>query len=496
MNKHILSTKKLKKKLLLTNESIEAYFAKLKFLVKDIKNLKFSPYNSFLLGIGVFAFLTLIYFLIPTFYKKNIIQSDIKNQIMKKYNVDVKFNQKIKYRLLPKPHYLAENLSVLKNQREIAITKNFRIYLAISKFFSINKVEIKDLVFKETDFNIGYDDFSFFLKLLDTEPNANKIIIKDGNIFFKNMDEDVLFINKIKDSKFYYDSNNLVNIISSRNEVFNVPFKFHVKKDKFNKKIFTEFNSKKIRLNIENEFNYDKEVKSGLIEVLFVNKSTSFKYQIKKNSLDFISKDNKNKYEGVIDFKPFYLNSTFNYDGLSSKNLFNDDSILIDIIKSKIFNNKNLNSDINIIVKDITNIDELNNLFLRIKLDEGRIGFSNSSVMWRDNLKIILKDSQLNNENDEVNLTGKIIFEFNELDNFYRSFQIQKVYRKDIKEIQIDFVFNFDNKKIFFDNVRVDNSQNLELEKYVNDFNNNKNRIFNKITFKNFVNNFFAAYAG
>ena len=141
-------------------------------------------------------------------------------------------------------------------------------------------------------------------------------------------------------------------------------------------------------------------------------------------------------------------------------------------------------------------IDELNNLFLRIKLDEGRIGFSNSSVMWRDNLKIILKDSQLNNENDEVNLTGKIIFEFNELDNFYRSFQIQKVYRKDIKEIQIDFVFNFDNKKIFFDNVRVDNSQNLELEKYVNDFNNSKNRIFNKITFKNFVNNFFAAYAG
>ena len=496
MSKHILSIKKLKKKLLLTNDLIEAYFNNLKSLIKDIKNLKFSPYHRVLLGLGVFAFMTLIYFLIPTFYTKSIVQADIKNQIAKKYNINIKFNQKIKYRLLPKPHYLAENLSLLRDDKEIAIANNFKIYLATSKFFSINKVEIKDLVFKKTDFNIGYDDFSFFLKLLDTEPNENKIIIKDGNIFFKSKEDDVLFINKIIDSKFYYDPNNLINIISSKNEIFNVPFKFIVKKDKFNKKIYTEFNSKKIRLNIENEFSYDKEVKSGLVDVLFVNKNTSFKYQIKKNSLDFISKDSKNKYEGVIDFKPFYFSSKFNYDGLSSKNLFKDDSFLIDVIKSRIFNNKNLNSDININVKDITNIDELNNLFLKIKIDEGNIRFTNSSVMWRDNLKIILTDSRLDNENNEVSLIGKFIFEFRELDNFYRSFQIQKIYRKEIKEIEIDFVFNFNNKEIFFDNVRVDDTQNLKLEEYVNDFNSSKNRIFNKITFKNFVNNFFAAYAG
>jgi hypothetical protein len=37
--------------------------------------------------------------------------------------------------------------------------------------------------------------------------------------------------------------------------------KLIIKNDKFNKKIFTKFNSKKIRLNIENEIDYEKKKK-------------------------------------------------------------------------------------------------------------------------------------------------------------------------------------------------------------------------------------------
>ena len=49
--------------------------------------------------------------------------------------------------------------------------------------------EIKDLVFTKTDFNINKDDTLFFEKLLKTEPNENKIILKNSNIFFRGSDE-------------------------------------------------------------------------------------------------------------------------------------------------------------------------------------------------------------------------------------------------------------------------------------------------------------------
>ena len=240
-----MSKQKPQKQLLLINESLETYFNKLKSFIKDIKRSKFSPYNRVFFGIGILAILTLIYLLLPTFYNKDIIRSQIKDQIINKYDINIKFNDEIKYRLLPKPHFLAENLSLIEENEEIATADNLKIYFAINKFTNINEIEIKDLIFRKIDFSIEVNNYTFFLKFLDIEPNENMILISDGNIFFKNKYNDVLFINKIKNSSFFYDSNNLVNVLIFKNEVFNIPFKFEIKKDKFNKKIISKFNSKK-----------------------------------------------------------------------------------------------------------------------------------------------------------------------------------------------------------------------------------------------------------
>ena len=60
----------------------------------------------------------------------------------------------------------------------------------------------------------------------------------------------------------------------------------------------------------------------------------------------------------------------------------------------------------------------------------------------------------------------------------------------------MDFVYKFGLKKITFDNIRVDGANNESLDKFINNFNDSPKKIFNKITFKNFINNFFKAYAG
>ena len=102
----------------------------------------------------------------------------------------------------------------------------------------------------------------------------------------------------------------------------------------------------------------------------------------------------------------------------------------------------------------------------------------------------------LSYDKNQINLIGKVIIDFDNIDDFFSSFQIKKINRKKIKQIEFDFVYNINNKKINFDNPRIDKNSNLNLEKFIQNFNLENEKFFNKITFKNFVNNFFGAYAG
>ena len=117
-------------------------------------------------------------------------------------------------------------------------------------------------------------------------------------------------------------------------------------------------------------------------------------------------------------------------------------------------------------------------------------------IKWKDNLEIILDESLLLINNDGANLVGTTIFNFNDVNTFYTSFQILKKNRKKMKQMQLDYVYNFNTKSITFENPRVDGKQNQKLDEFLNIFNSEQDRIFNKITFKNFMNNFFNAYAG
>lgn len=495
MNKHNLLNKKIKKQIESINNLIENNFNKIKYLKKNFKKIELTQNNRVFLSISAVVILTLSYFLIPTFYNKNIIENEIKNQILKKYNINIKFNDKIRYGLVPAPHFTSSNVSIFRDKIEIGSVDNFKIFLKIGKFFSINELESKDISFKKADFNIEFDDLVFFQNLLKTAPNENKIVFKNSNLFFKTSDDEILFINRIFNSKFYYDSYNLENVLISKNEIFNTPYKLTIKNDKFNKKIFIKFESKKIRLNIENEIDYEKDVKKGTLDTLFINKNLSLNYEVGKNYLNFNSV-NKKLLKGNIEFKPFYLNLDLKYDGVSTKDLFNDNSILIDLIKSEIFFNDNLNVNLNLSIRDITNIAELNNVFLNIKLQQKNIDLSNSTLMWKDDLKVTLKEGMLDYSDHDISLIGKLYFDAENINNFYKSFQIKKIHRKKINDIELDFVYNFNNKKFKFDNVVVDNVSSPKLNKFINEYNLSDKVFSNKITFKNFVNNFFKIYAG
>ena len=77
-----------------------------------------------------------------------------------------------------------------------------------------------------------------------------------------------------------------------------------------------------------------------------------------------------------------------------------------------------------------------------------------------------------------------------------KSFQIKKNDRKKIKKIQFDFAYNFFKKKFKFDNVRIDEKSNEKIDNFIEKYNSSEKVFLNKITFKNFVNNFFKVYSG
>ena len=495
MNKLNLIPKKLKQRFLSINDSIESIFNKFKYFKSNFKKGEIIKNNRVFFGIASVVILTLSYFLIPTIHNKDVIQSKIKNHVSKKYNFEVKFNEKIRYGLLPKPHFVSKNLSILKDGKEIGIVKHFANYIGLRNFFSIDDLELKDLTITDGEFSVAIEDLSFFEEFLKTEPNENRIIFKNTNLFFKNEEGDLLFLNKINNSKFYYDSMNLENVSVSKNEIFNTPYRLIIKNNKYQKELFVNFNSKKIRLNIENTTNYSEEIEEGIIELLFINRKKSLNYEITENSIKFLSEDKKDL-AGYIDFKPFYLNVDLIYDGISTKNLFRNDSLLVDLIKSEILNNQNLNVNINLNIKDITNIDELNNLDLAINLEQGDITLSKSKILWKDDLEIILNDAVISYDDNEIFLLGKLLFNAKNINDFYKSFQIKRNDRKKINQMELDFVYNFNQNKFSFDNVKIDNKSNKKLNDFIEIYNSDENKFFNKVTFKNFVNEFFSNYDG
>ena len=495
MRKQNLLSKKISKQVSSINNLLENYFNSLRRFILDAKRLRFDKNNKVFLIIVSTIFLTLVYFLIPTAYNKELIQKEIKNQIYQKYNMVVKFDNGIQYNFFPKPHFSSKNLFILNDQRKIGDVKNFKIFINFKNFFKFNKIQTQDVVLDKVDFNLKKSDLSFFTNLLKTEPNRDKIKIRRSNIFFTNKDNEVLFINQINDSQFYYDLKNLKNVLVSKSKVFNVPYKLTIRNDKLNEIFDFEFISKKLVLKIENETDYKKKNDTGNLKISFKNKNNTFKYQINQNTLDITSKDNNRIFKGLIEFKPFYLVSNFKYQTFRIKDLL-ENPFFMEILRSQILNNKNLNAKINFDVKDVYDFDRFSDLSLKLKIEEGNYNFSNSNIIWKENVNVRFSDSFLNFNKEKINLNGRTSFDVKDQDEFYKFFQIKKDLRKDIKKIELDFNYDFNDEKITFDNLRIDDRSNKKIEEIVSNFNSKSKKFFNKVTFKNFVNDILLAYFG
>ena len=486
----------IKKKIIQLDNRIESFFDKFKNFRKFNQSKKRFYYlnNKIAISIGSLIILFFSYFLIPSFYKEDKIKTSLINQISDRHDIKIEFNEKIKYGIFPKPFFYTKNLNIKYNEKIIANSGYVKFYISFNNFFISENISPKDLVFQDTEFNINSKNINFFLKALNSSDKKNQVIFKKSKFFYKDQNEDLLFLSKIKNFSFFYDEVNAFQKVKTNFEVFNVPFKLDISKNVINQNKNIKLSSKKIRLDIETSIDYGEDEISGFFDIASINKRNLFNYVIKNNSLNFLSSE-KN-FRGAVSFKPFYFSTDLDFDFVSQKKIFQSESIIIDLLDSELLNNPNLNASVNVRINKIDKFEYLKDFFSKIHLGEGRILMKNFNTYWNDSVIIKSNEIEFLNDVDGKKLVGEIIFDFEDIEKFFRYFQIKRNYRDVFKTIKLDFVYDFTVDKVTMNNFKIDGKSFQKIDKFLDKYNKGENNSFNKFTIRKFVKEFFKIYAG
>jgi len=261
MSKTNFFVKHLKDINIFINNLLEKNLNKLNF-----KNLSFLFKNNKIILTFVAVIVVFVsYLLLPTFYKQSEISEELKTELQNKLNLNFKFPENIKYNFFPRPHFTTNNSIISNNQNEISKIKKLKIYVSLDNLFSLKNMLVRDIKIENANFNLNKYNYDFFFQLLNKSFKNGNLQIKNSNIFFRNFDGEVLFINKILKMKYYFEPKDLKNIIYSDNEIFNIPYSIELNQKNNKNKILSKVNLDYLKLRIDNELDVSTKIKNGLL---------------------------------------------------------------------------------------------------------------------------------------------------------------------------------------------------------------------------------------
>ncbi len=496
MTKQNSFVKNLKNISISINSLLERNLNKLKFV-----NLKIlASNNKTIITVVALFILFLSYLLTPTFYKQDDITNELKNELISKFNLEFTFNQKLNYNFFPRPHFASKEVSIIENQKSIAEINQIKIYVSLENLFSVKNINLREVILENANFKLNNKNKDFFVNLLNNNFLDSNFKIKNSNIFFNNQKNEVLFINKINNLKYYYDFNELRNVLYAENEIFNIPYSFKVIDYEDEKKLYTKLNLSLAKLQIENSFKYDNNIRSGAATLLF-NKLKSFvNYEVNKNFFEFSYFDESEKqkffYNGKLNLRPFYSIFEGTADEINISYLFGANAIIAELLKTEIFNNNNLDLKLNINANKIKNNRNFTNLFFKFKIQDGLIDIDDTKIEWKDNSIIKLSDTLIYVKDGKLFLGGRSQVNITNIENIYKFFYTPKNYRKKIKTIDFSFTYVFSEKAIILNDIMIDGKYNQKINDRLNDIYLRDNNLQNKIYLKNIMNDAIEAYSG
>ena len=456
--------------------------------------------NKVFFTIFLLVILFLLYLSLPNIFNKNQISVELKRDLLDKLNLEFNFEKKLDYKFLPRPHFITSESSIIFNENKISKINKLKIYVSLESLFSLKNMKVKNVIIEEANFNLNKNNYNFFIKLLDNNFADIKLEILDSNIFYKNSENDVLFINNIESAKYIYDLKELKNILYSKNNIFNLPYLLEVSNNEEEKKLNSKINIGSLNLQLENQFSYAEELKSGLSEFNFLNSKSIIEYKVGKNNFEFklYDKTQKSKfsYNGKLNFRPFHSYISGSTSTIDFSHLFSSNAIIKQLLKTEILNNQNIDFKLNISANKIKNFDNFTNIFLNSKIQEGLIDIDQTKFSWKNHANFSLTDSLIFVKNGKLVLGASAEIKLINLDEIYKFLITPKNLRKKINKMNINFTYSFDEKTLNINDIKVDGIVDENLLNNLNEIKLKENSLQNKIYLKNFLNGAIKSYAG
>ena len=464
----------------------------------NLKNILIN--NKVFLTIVLLVILFFSYLSLPNIFNKDQISVELKKNLLDKLNLEFNFEKKLDYKFLPRPHFITSESSLKINENKISEINKLKIYVSLESLFSLKNMKVKNVIIEEANFNLNKNNYDFFIKLLDSNFKDIKLEILDSNIFYKNLENDVLFINHIESAKYIYDPKEFKNILFSKNNIFNLPYLLEVSNNQDKKKLNSKIKIESLNLQLENQFSYEEEFKSGLSEFNFLNSKSIAEYKVGKNNFEFKLFDNAQKskfsYNGKLNFRPFHSYLEGSAMKINFFHLFSSNAIIKELLKTEILNNKNIDFKLGISVNKVKNFENFTNIFLKSKIQEGLIDLDQTKFSWKNYVNFVLTDSLVYVKDGKLILDASSEINLINLDEIYKFLFTPKNLRKKINKININFSYLFDEKTISINNMKVDGVSDENLYKNINKINLKDNSLQNKIYFKKLLNDLIKSYVG
>ena len=469
-----------------------------KLNVDNFKNLLIN--NKIFLSIVAVIILFLSYLSFPNIHNKEEVASEIKKNLKNKLNLEFNFQEDLDYKFLPRPHFTTNNSSINSEEDKIAEIKKLKVYVSLENLFSLKNIKLNHVILEEANFNLDKENYNFFYNLLDGNFNDFKFEILKSNVFYRSLENEVLFINNIKNAKYYFDPKEIKNMLDANNEIFNLPYSIKVFDDKIEKTIHSKINIESLRLEIDNQTSYDDTNYLGFSEINLLNSKNLFEYQLKDNLFEFKFFDKKQNpefsYKGKFNLKPFYANITGNTNKLNLSSLFSSNAIIKELLKTEILNNKNIDFYLIISGNSIKQFDDFKNVLIKSKIQEGLLDIDQSKMTWKNNINFEFLDSLIFVKEGNLVLDSNVEININNTDELYKFLLTPKNLRKKISKVNVNFTYLFDEKNIKVKNIKVD-GKTLEKSDYnFDDILLKDNNLQNKIYLKNLLNEVIKNYVG
>ena len=401
-----------------TVKNFNNFIKKTIFKVENKTNDKFyvSTLSKYTIAIIIVLFVYIFYLLIPLLYDKNWVQNKIVSQLSTEFNINLSDSLDISYRILPKPHYLIKD-----TKTTLAEIKNLNIFISQHNFFNKDSIRISEVVIEEANFSLLNDNFKMLYKNSKDKFSKQKIKINNSNIFFKNNLNEVISIIKISNAFLLFDEINLFNLFNLTGEIFNIPCKLKYQNTlDLQKKI--EIKAPDLKLQIINEFfEIDENLSSGINNILILNSSINTKYNIDDQLIIFQSdksriKNSKLDYSGQLAINPFDLGLKINLSNYEISNLFAPNSIINELIKSGLFFNENISVNTLLNIKSKAKDEIFNEAKIKLKVLNGKISFDNTIFINNKIGLIEVSKSDLFLENDKLFLTANLSIDIKNTD--------------------------------------------------------------------------------